>query len=55
MTRRRAGVIASSPVLVGAITTLIVILAVRAGRVWGLDGWIRARYPDSVLARWGLG
>ena len=28
MTRRRAGVIASSPVLVGAITTLIVILAV---------------------------
>ncbi|MEK6327357.1 MAG: MlaD family protein [Actinomycetota bacterium] len=28
MTRRRAGVIASSPVLVGAITTLIVILSV---------------------------
>ena len=28
MTRRRAGIIASSPVLVGAITTLIVILAV---------------------------
>ncbi|HEX5435652.1 MAG TPA: DoxX family membrane protein [Gemmatimonadaceae bacterium] len=25
-----------------------------AGRYWGIDGWLRSRYPDSVFARWPL-
>src|SRR5256886_12703572 len=33
------------------ITTLVVILATRAGRVWGVDGWVRAHRPGSWLAR----
>ena len=37
------------------ITTLVVILATRAGRTWGVDGWVRARYPGSWLARLPLG
>jgi thiosulfate dehydrogenase (quinone) large subunit len=35
------------------ITTLVVILATGAGRVWGVDGWVRARRPGWWLARWG--
>ena len=37
------------------IVTLVVILAARAGRTWGLDGWVRARRPGSWLARLPLG
>src|SRR5437870_108606 len=37
------------------ISTLIVIFATRAGRVWGVDGWVRARRPGSWLARLPLG
>ena len=37
------------------ITTLIVILATRAGRTWGVDGWVRARRPGWWLARLPLG
>jgi uncharacterized membrane protein YphA (DoxX/SURF4 family) len=37
------------------IATLVVILASRAGRAWGVDGWIRARRPASWLARLPLG
>jgi len=37
------------------ITSLIVILAARAGRTWGVDGWVRARRPGSWLARLPLG
>jgi len=37
------------------ITTLVVILATRAGRVWGVDGWVRAHRPGSWLARVPLG
>src|SRR5205807_2192664 len=37
------------------ITTLIVIFATRAGRTWGVDGWVRARRPGSWLARLPLG
>jgi thiosulfate dehydrogenase (quinone) large subunit len=37
------------------IATLAVILASRAGRTWGVDGWIRARRPASWLARLPLG
>src|SRR5438552_5424272 len=33
------------------ITTLVVILATRAGRGWGVDGWVRAHRPGSWLAR----
>jgi thiosulfate dehydrogenase [quinone] large subunit len=35
--------------------TLIVILATRAGRRWGVDGWLRARHPNSPLSRLPLG
>ena len=35
------------------ITTLIVLLAVRAGRTWGVDGWVRTHRPRSWLARLG--
>lgn len=37
------------------ITTLVVVLATRAGRTWGLDGWARAQRPGSWLARVPLG
>lgn len=37
------------------MVSLVVILATRAGRTWGLDGWIRARRPGSWLARIPLG
>lgn len=37
------------------VVTLVVILAVRAGRTWGLDGWVRTRRPGSWLARLPLG
>ena len=37
------------------IATLIVILATRAGRTWGVDGWVRAHRPGSWLARVPLG
>src|SRR5207237_3528954 len=33
------------------ITTLVVLLAVRAGRTWGVDGWVRAHRPGWWLAR----
>jgi uncharacterized membrane protein YphA (DoxX/SURF4 family) len=36
-------------------TCMIVFIAVRAGRRWGLDGWIRRRHPDSWLAKLPLG
>jgi uncharacterized membrane protein YphA (DoxX/SURF4 family) len=31
--------------------SLVVILATRAGRRWGVDGWVRARHPASPFAR----
>ena len=34
---------------------LVVFVVVRAGRYWGLDGWIRERYPRSLLAKLPLG
>ena len=37
------------------ITTLVVVLATRAGRTWGVDGWVRAHRPGSWLARLPLG
>ena len=37
------------------ITTLVVMLGVRAGRTWGVDGWVRAYRPRSWLARLPLG
>src|SRR2546422_9381046 len=37
------------------ITTLVVILATRAGRTWGVDGWVRAHRPGWGLARLPLG
>jgi uncharacterized membrane protein YphA (DoxX/SURF4 family) len=37
------------------ITSLVVLLAVRAGRTWGVDGWVRARHPGSWLARLPVG
>src|SRR5205823_14392077 len=37
------------------ITTLVVLLAVRAGRRWGVDGWVRTHHPGSWLARLPLG
>lgn len=33
----------------------VVFIVVRAGRYWGLDGWIRARHPRSWLAKLPLG
>ncbi len=30
---------------------MLTFFAARAGRVWGLDGWLAARKPDSRLAR----
>ncbi len=37
------------------ITTLVAILGARAGRTWGVDGWVRANRPGSWLARVPLG
>jgi uncharacterized membrane protein YphA (DoxX/SURF4 family) len=37
------------------IATLVVILATRAGRTWGVDGWVRAHRPGSWVARLPLG
>src|SRR2546430_15361846 len=37
------------------ITTLVVLLAVRAGRTWGVDGWGRAHRPRRGPARGPLG
>ncbi len=37
------------------IVSLIVICAARAGRYWGVDGWVRAHRPGSWLARVPLG
>ncbi len=37
------------------ITTLVVIVGARAGRVWGVDGWVRTHRPGSWLARIPLG
>lgn len=37
------------------ISTLVVLLATRAGRVWGVDGWVRAHRPGWWLARVPLG
>jgi uncharacterized membrane protein YphA (DoxX/SURF4 family) len=37
------------------ITALVVILATRAGRTWGVDGWVRAHRPKGWLARVPLG
>jgi uncharacterized membrane protein YphA (DoxX/SURF4 family) len=36
-------------------TCMLVFLATRAGRRWGLDGWLRARYPRSWLAKLAVG
>ncbi|HKW40737.1 MAG TPA: TQO small subunit DoxD [Gemmatimonadales bacterium] len=35
--------------------SLVVILATRAGRRWGVDGWVRAHRPGWWLARLPLG
>src|SRR6266487_2869530 len=35
--------------------TVVVLLAVRAGRTWGVDGWVRTHHPGSWLARLPLG
>jgi uncharacterized membrane protein YphA (DoxX/SURF4 family) len=37
------------------LVSLVVVLATRAGRTWGVDGWVRARRPRSWLARLPLG
>jgi len=37
------------------ITTLVAILGARAGRTWGVDGWVRAHRPGWWLARLPLG
>jgi len=34
---------------------MLVFMAARAGRYWGLDGWLRSRHPRSWLARLPLG
>jgi uncharacterized membrane protein YphA (DoxX/SURF4 family) len=36
-------------------TCFVVFIIVRAGRYWGLDGWIRTRHPRSWLAKLPLG
>ena len=33
----------------------VVFIGARAGRRWGLDGWLRRRHPRSILARLPLG
>ncbi|HEV2751206.1 MAG TPA: TQO small subunit DoxD [Gemmatimonadales bacterium] len=37
------------------IVSLVVILATHAGRMWGVDGWVRAHRPGSWLATLPLG
>jgi uncharacterized membrane protein YphA (DoxX/SURF4 family) len=37
------------------IACMLAFIAARAGRTWGLDGWLRRRHPDSLLARVPLG
>jgi len=37
------------------LISLAVILGARAGRTWGVDGWVRTRRPGSWLARLPLG
>ena len=37
------------------LVSLVAIMASRAGRHWGVDGWVRIRHPGSWLARTGLG
>lgn len=37
------------------VLCMLTFLVAGAGRVWGVDGWIRRRYPDSWYARFGLG
>src|SRR5256712_11095654 len=37
------------------ITTLVVILATRAGRGWGVDGWVRGHRPGAWAALGPLG
>lgn len=37
------------------LAMMIAFLFTRAGRRWGLDGWLRARHPRSLLARIPLG
>jgi len=37
------------------LVSLVAIMASRAGRHWGVDGWVRTRHPGSWLARTGLG
>jgi thiosulfate dehydrogenase (quinone) large subunit len=37
------------------IACMVVFLATRAGRRWGLDGWVRVRHPESPFARLPLG
>ena len=36
-------------------TAMVMLMGAGAGRVWGLDGWIRARRPLSALARLPVG
>jgi thiosulfate dehydrogenase [quinone] large subunit len=33
------------------LAMMIAFVFTRAGRCWGIDGWIRSRYPRSVFAR----
>lgn len=37
------------------VVTLVVILATAAGRCFGVDGWVRKRYPNSLFARLPFG
>ena len=34
---------------------MLAFLIARAGRVWGVDGWVRRHAPNSLLARVPLG
>ena len=36
------------------IACFLVFIGVRAGRKWGLDGWLLRRHPSSFLLRMGL-
>lgn len=37
------------------VLCMLAFLFAGAGRVWGVDGWLRRRYPDSLYTRLGLG
>jgi len=37
------------------LVSLVAIMASRAGRHWGVDGWVRTRHSGSWLARTRLG